>query len=86
MRLLSASSDKSMMIWSPDPATGVWVNEVRMGDMGGSSYLGFCGALFGPDGKHVLAYGGNGSFHLWKDVSKDAGNRGDFTAMVVVVS
>lgn len=30
MRLLSASSDKSMMIWSPDPATGVWINEVRM--------------------------------------------------------
>ena len=28
MRLLSASSDKSMMIWSPDPATGVWINEV----------------------------------------------------------
>lgn len=30
MRLLSASSDKSMMIWSPDPATGVWINEVRI--------------------------------------------------------
>ncbi|KAI7885696.1 WD40 repeat-like protein [Lichtheimia hyalospora FSU 10163] len=71
MRLLSASSDKSMMIWSPDPATGVWINEVRMGDIGGNSYLGFCGALFGPDGHHVLSHGANGSFHLWKNVSND---------------
>ncbi|KAI8140023.1 WD40-repeat-containing domain protein [Fennellomyces sp. T-0311] len=71
MRLLSASSDKSMMIWSPDPATGVWVNEVRMGDIGGNSYLGFCGALFSPKGNHVLSHGANGSFHLWKDVSSD---------------
>ncbi|KAI7853664.1 quinon protein alcohol dehydrogenase-like superfamily [Circinella umbellata] len=71
MRLLSASSDKSMMIWSPDTATGVWVNEVRMGDIGGNSYLGFCGALFSPQGHHVLSHGANGSFHLWKDISSD---------------
>ncbi|KAI9497334.1 WD40-repeat-containing domain protein [Zychaea mexicana] len=71
MRLLSASSDKSMMIWSPDPATGVWVNEVRMGDIGGNNYLGFCGALFSPEGHHVLSHGANGSFHLWKDISSD---------------
>ncbi|KAF7721057.1 Elongator subunit elp2, partial [Apophysomyces ossiformis] len=70
-RLISASSDKSMMVWSPDPSTGVWVNEVRMGDIGGNSYLGFIGALFSPDGKHVLSHGANGSFHLWKDISTD---------------
>ncbi|KAI8394027.1 WD40-repeat-containing domain protein [Radiomyces spectabilis] len=69
MRLVSASSDKSMMIWAPDPSTGVWVNDVRMGDIGGNSYLGFCGALFSPEGKHVISHGANGSFHLWKDVS-----------------
>ncbi|ORZ19804.1 WD40-repeat-containing domain protein [Absidia repens] len=67
MRLISASSDKSMMIWSPDASSGVWVNDVRMGDIGGNAALGFCGALFGPDGKHVLSYGANGSFHLWKE-------------------
>lgn len=71
MRLISASSDKSMMIWSPDVETGVWVNEVRMGDIGGSTYLGFCGALFSPDGKHIVSHGANGSFHLWKDISKN---------------
>ncbi|OAD68764.1 hypothetical protein PHYBLDRAFT_117063 [Phycomyces blakesleeanus NRRL 1555(-)] len=76
LRLISASSDKSLMIWSPDTASGVWVNEVRMGDMGGNSYLGFCGALFSPDGKHVVSHGANGSFHMWRDIStKDEENR-----------
>ncbi|KAI9020993.1 quinon protein alcohol dehydrogenase-like superfamily [Phycomyces nitens] len=76
LRLISASSDKSLMIWSPDLASGVWVNEVRMGDMGGNSYLGFCGALFSPDGKHVVSHGANGSFHMWRDVStEDEENR-----------
>lgn len=28
MALVSASSDKSMMIWKPDLETGVWLNEV----------------------------------------------------------
>ncbi|KAI8071807.1 WD40-repeat-containing domain protein [Gongronella butleri] len=67
LRLISASSDKSMMIWRPDAATGVWINEVRMGDIGGNAALGFCGAMFSPDGKYVLSYGANGSFHLWKE-------------------
>ncbi|CAO3612414.1 unnamed protein product [Cunninghamella echinulata] len=67
MRLISSSSDKSMMIWTPDLASGVWVNDVRMGDIGGNAALGFCGALFSPDGKYVLSYGANGSFHLWKE-------------------
>ncbi|KAI8645941.1 quinon protein alcohol dehydrogenase-like superfamily [Parasitella parasitica] len=67
MRLISASSDKSMMIWSPDNQTGVWVNNVRMGDIGGSTYLGFCGALFSPDGKSIVSHGANGSFHLWRE-------------------
>lgn len=45
--------------------------QVRMGDIGGNSYLGFQGALFAPDGSHVLAHGANGSFHLWKNVSSE---------------
>ncbi|CAM0135097.1 unnamed protein product [Umbelopsis sp. WA50703] len=70
MRILSASSDKSMMIWRPDPDTGVWINEVRVGEIGGNT-LGFYGGLFGPDGKHIIAHGSNGSFHLWQNISSD---------------
>lgn len=50
--------------------------QVRMGDIGGNSYLGFQGALFAPDGSHVLAHGANGSFHLWKNVSSE--DEGEF--------
>ncbi|KAJ2962988.1 hypothetical protein NQZ79_g1991 [Umbelopsis isabellina] len=70
MRILSASSDKSMMIWRPDPDTGVWINEVRVGEIGGNT-LGFYGGLFGPDGKHIIAHGSNGSFHLWQNISSN---------------
>jgi WD40 repeat protein len=72
MRILSASSDKSMMIWRPDLDTGVWINEVRVGEIGGNT-LGFYGGLFGPDGKHIIAHGSNGSFHLWQNISSDEG-------------
>jgi elongator complex protein 2 len=73
MRILSASSDKSMMIWRPDPDTGVWINEVRVGEIGGNT-LGFYGGLFSRDGKHIIAHGSNGSFHLWHNISTDEGD------------
>ncbi|CAO3688448.1 unnamed protein product [Umbelopsis ramanniana] len=70
MRILSASSDKSMMIWQPDQETGVWINEVRVGEIGGNT-LGFYGGLFSRDGRHIIAHGSNGSFHLWHNISTD---------------
>lgn len=64
--LLSASMDKTMMIWRPDDKqNGVWMNEVRVGELGGNT-LGFYGGLFSPDGKKILAHGYNGAFHLWQ--------------------
>jgi len=65
MALLSASMDRTMAIWRPDPVAGVWLNDVRVGEMGGNA-LGFFGGLFGPEGHHILAHGYNGAFHLWK--------------------
>lgn len=65
MALLSASMDRSMAIWRPDPETGVWLNDVRVGELGGNA-LGFFGGLFGPEGLYILAHGYNGAFHLWK--------------------
>lgn len=63
--LLSASMDKTMMIWRPNEEEGgVWMNEVRVGERGGNT-LGFYGGLFSPDGKSVLGHGYNGAFHLW---------------------
>ncbi|KAG9286739.1 hypothetical protein G9A89_012289 [Geosiphon pyriformis] len=70
MCILTASSDKSMMLWKPDTETGQWINSVRVGEIGGYA-LGFLGGLFGPDGKHILAHGHTGAFHLWRNEALD---------------
>ncbi|KAJ1654628.1 Elongator subunit elp2 [Dispira simplex] len=64
-RFISSSADKSMIIWSPDTPTGIWISESRVGEMGGMS-LGFCDGTFSPDGQYILAHGATGSFHLWR--------------------
>ncbi|RKP26433.1 WD40-repeat-containing domain protein [Syncephalis pseudoplumigaleata] len=64
MRLLSASADKSAILWAPDEATGVWLPQSRVGDIDGTS-LGFYGALFNGDGSSILAHDYHGAFHLW---------------------
>ncbi|KAL6070511.1 Elongator subunit elp2 [Balamuthia mandrillaris] len=65
LALLSASMDRTMMIWRPDSASGLWLNEVRVGELGGNT-LGFYGGLWSPRGSLILAHGYNGAFHLWK--------------------
>ncbi|KND04539.1 Elongator subunit ELP2 [Spizellomyces punctatus DAOM BR117] len=70
MALVSASADKSIMIWRPDPISGTWINEVRLGEIGGST-LGFYGSLFSPNGNWVLANGYNGALHVWSQASEN---------------
>jgi len=72
--LLSCSMDKTMMIWRPTKKdaeeTGMWVNEVHVGELGGN-ILGFFGSVFSPDGTQILSHGFNGAFHIWKNVSQN---------------
>jgi elongator complex protein 2 len=64
-RLISASADRSAILWKPEATAGAWATAGRLGEMGGNTGGGgFLGALFGPDG-NVLAHGLKGSFHLW---------------------
>ncbi|KAI9209908.1 WD40-repeat-containing domain protein [Polychytrium aggregatum] len=72
LSLLSASADKSLMLWTPDPDTGVWNNDVRVGEIGGSP-LGFLGAVFGAQGERILGHGYNGAIHEW--ISTRRGSR-----------
>lgn len=65
--ILSASMDKTMMVWRPESKTGIWVNEVTVGELSHSA-LGFYGGLWGPKGDSILAHGYGGSFHLWKNI------------------
>ena len=64
--LLSASMDKTMLLWKPDPSSGVWVEHVRVGDVGGNT-LGLYGGRFSPQGGMIIGHGYQGAFHLWKN-------------------
>lgn len=68
LSILSASMDKTMMIWRPEKKTGVWVNVVCVGELSHCA-LGFYGGHWSPNGLSILAHGYGGSFHLWRNVS-----------------
>ncbi|XP_077978293.1 elongator complex protein 2-like [Glandiceps talaboti] len=65
MRLLSASMDKTMILWKQDEESGVWLDQVRVGEVGGNT-LGLYGCQMSPDGQCILAHGYQGAFHLWQ--------------------
>ncbi|PIN23701.1 RNA polymerase II elongator complex, subunit ELP2, WD repeat superfamily [Handroanthus impetiginosus] len=68
--ILSASMDKTMMIWQPEKTTGIWMNMVTVGELSHCA-LGFYGGHWSPGGNSILAHGYGGSFHLWKNVGTD---------------
>ncbi|EAA03956.4 AGAP006889-PA [Anopheles gambiae str. PEST] len=71
LHLLSSSIDKSLTVWTPSES-GVWVESVRVGEVGGSS-LGFYGGKFSPDGSSIIGHGFQGSFHLWREDAEQPG-------------
>lgn len=73
MSILSASMDKTMMIWRPEKTTGIWINVVNVGELSHSA-LGFYGGHWSADGKSILAHGYGGSFHLWRNIGVDCEN------------
>eukprot|EP00039_Didymoeca_costata_P030246 m.28618 g.28618 ORF g.28618 m.28618 type:complete len:817 (-) comp8016_c0_seq1:43-2493(-) len=64
--LLSASMDRTLIIWKPDPTSGIWLDTVRVGDIGGNYSQGFLGGAFSPNGHAILAQGFQGAFFLWQ--------------------
>uniref|UniRef100_A0ACB8EC74 Elongator subunit elp2 n=1 Tax=Sphaerodactylus townsendi TaxID=933632 RepID=A0ACB8EC74_9SAUR len=70
MRLLSASMDKTIILWAPDEESGVWLEKVRVGEVGGNT-LGFFDCCFSPDGTRILAHAFHGALHLWRQTSAD---------------
>ncbi|KAM7274907.1 hypothetical protein ACFE04_016773 [Oxalis oulophora] len=68
--ILSASMDKTMMIWQPEKTTGIWMNVVTVGELGHCA-LGFYGGHWSPDGLSILAHAYGGAFHLWRNVDVD---------------
>lgn len=68
--ILSASMDKTMMVWQPEKTTGIWMNVVTVGELSHSA-LGFYGGHWSPSGDSILAHGYGGSFHHWKNIGID---------------
>lgn len=80
-QLLSASADNSLVIWEPDPVTGVWFSSSRMGEIsalkGSTTATGSAGGfwigLWSPSGDVVTSLSRTGSWRSWKyDASADA--------------
>ncbi|XP_064552156.1 elongator complex protein 2 [Drosophila montana] len=63
LRLLSASIDKTLIVWAPTEM-GVWLEQVRVGEVGGNS-MGFFGGKFAHDGLSIMAHSYQGGFHIW---------------------
>ncbi|XP_068092811.1 elongator complex protein 2 isoform X2 [Hyperolius riggenbachi] len=64
MSLLSASMDKTMILWEPDEESGVWLEQVRVGEVGGNT-LGFYGCQFSPEKSMIVAHSFHGALHMW---------------------
>ena len=73
-QLLSASADNSLVIWEPDPVSGVWFSAERMGEVsvqkGSTTATGSTGGfwigLWSPDGNEIVSLGRTGSWRMWK--------------------
>lgn len=65
-RLLSSSLDKTMVMWRPDAESGVWIEDMRVGEVGGNNTSALYGAVFNSDGSLLLGHGYQGAFHLWR--------------------
>lgn len=69
--ILSASMDKTMMVWQPEKTAGIWMNVVTVGELSHCA-LGFYGGHWSSTGDSILAHGYGGSFHLWRNIGVDS--------------
>ena len=63
--LLSCSIDKTIVIWKYDKENEMWIDSIRVGEMGGNT-LGFYGAQFDTTGKHLIAHSHTGALYGWR--------------------
>ncbi|XP_073486934.1 elongator complex protein 2 [Aquarana catesbeiana] len=80
MSLLSASMDKTMILWEPDDESGVWLEQVRVGEVGGNT-LGFYGCQFSPEKSMIVAHAFHGALHMW---CQNSSTQDEWIPMVVI--
>ncbi|KAI0193924.1 WD40-repeat-containing domain protein [Xylaria flabelliformis] len=72
LQLLSTSADNTLAIWEADPSSGIWVTNVRLGEISREkgattatgSTGGFWTGLWSPDGTSVTCLGRTGSWRV----------------------
>ncbi|CAJ0944608.1 unnamed protein product, partial [Mesorhabditis belari] len=70
-RLVSASSDKTVIVWEEnEEMEGLWTDTVRMGIVGGQA-AGFYAADFSQDGQMIFASTYYGGVHAWRRNEED---------------
>uniref|UniRef100_A0A914VYB1 Elongator complex protein 2 n=1 Tax=Plectus sambesii TaxID=2011161 RepID=A0A914VYB1_9BILA len=72
MRLLTASMDKCLVVWEPDADSGVWLESVRVGDVGGQA-VGYFGGAFDATGDRIVGHSYFGGLHSWTRQKTDIG-------------
>uniref|UniRef100_H2Y854 Elongator complex protein 2 n=1 Tax=Ciona savignyi TaxID=51511 RepID=H2Y854_CIOSA len=77
-KLLSSSIDKTVVIWEFDSDSGIWIDKVRVGEVGGNT-LGFYGAQCNNNGDQIVAHSFSGALHSW--ALRESGN---WTPQVVI--
>jgi elongator complex protein 2 len=90
LRLLSASADRSLILWTPlqtsdlttSATSTLWTSQHRFGEFSSVTNLGFFGALWGKDAATVLASGWGGSWHVWDHSSRDGEGEGEWEPRV----
>ncbi|KAI1823174.1 WD40-repeat-containing domain protein [Xylaria intraflava] len=79
LQLLSTSADNTLAIWEADPSSGIWVANVRLGEISREkgattatgSTGGFWTGLWSPDGNSVTCLGRTGSWRVWDYRAED---------------
>ncbi|KFM26617.1 Elongator complex protein 2 [Auxenochlorella protothecoides] len=72
--LLSASMDRTLMLWQPDPS-GLWMSAAALGDAG-ANHLGYYTGVWSPCGSAAAAHGYTGSLHVWRRDGQAPGAEG----------
>lgn len=62
--MISSSFDFTVQIWERELQSQVWMNTVRLGQMGGNKNT-FYGARLSPNGLKLAAFNYNGCFYVW---------------------
>lgn len=81
LSLMSSSADSSVMIWTPDPISGVWLSSIQLGDIsikGASTATGAYGGMWysswiSSENTTIISLSNTGAWKRWEKESNDNG-------------